>query len=176
MNTFSILKTNTALKVFLSVILMIACANISIPLKPVPITLQTMGVLLIGLSLKPREALLAILGYVSLGAAGAPVFTGWASGVNCLVGATGGYCVGFICAAPAMAFLRQKFSSPSSLFILSICFVGQFIIYTFGISWLANSYGWEKAISVGLIPFILPGMIKCVLLTGILKTIHILRK
>jgi biotin transport system substrate-specific component len=167
--------SNSNIKIFLSVLLMIACAQISIPLKPVPITLHTVGVLLIGLTLSPREAFFALFTLIGLGIAGAPVFTGWSSGLSYFLGATGGYYVGFLVGAPAMAYLRQKFPSSSFFWILAICFVGQVSTYVFGVSWLALSLGWEKAITFGLMPFILPGVVKSMLLSVILKSIYVLK-
>ena len=163
-------------KIFLSVLLMIACSQITIPIQPVPITLQTLAVLLIGLSLKPKEAFFTVLSYVALGLAGSPVFTGFHSGVNYLTGFTTGYLIGFIFAAPAIAYLREKITSSSTFAIFSICVVGQLIIYTLGVSWLAKSLGLEKAVTVGIIPFIIPEIIKSFMLTILLKAAYVLRR
>ncbi len=176
MRTISILDIKSFVKIFLSVMLISACAQITIPIQPVPITLQTVSVLLIGLTLKPREAFFAILSYIAIGIAGAPVFAGFNSGLTYFMGFTTGYLIGFLFAAPTMAYVREKFPSSSPISILAICFVGQFILYTFGILWLAKSFGLEKAIAVGLVPFILPGIVKSFILTGLLKAVHILRK
>ncbi len=176
MNSKSISQTNTTVKVFLSIIFMIACANISIPLSPIPITLHTVGVLLIGFALSPKETLFALLGYLFLGAAGFPVFTGFIGGIDILIGIKAGFYFGFAAAAFVISTLREKFHPSSTLRIFILCSAGQILIYSFGVAWMSKFIGFEKAISLGLMPFILPGIVKCALFTGILKASQISRK
>ena len=176
MNTKSLSQMNAAVKVFLSIIFMIACANISIPLSPIPITLHTVGVLLIGFALKPKEALFALLGYVSLGAAGLPVFTGFVGGIDVLMGIKAGFYFGFVAAVLAVSTLKEKFQPSSAFSIFMVCSAGQTLIYTFGVLWMSKFVGFEKAVALGFMPFILPGVVKCVLFTMMLKSSRLLRK
>lgn len=176
MNTKSLSQMNVAVKVLLSIIFMIACANISIPLNPIPITLHTVGVLLIGFALKPKEALFALLGYVALGASGFPVFTGFVGGIDVLMGIKAGFYFGFIAAVLAVSTLKEKFHPSSAFSIFIVCSVGQMLIYAFGVLWMSKFVGFEKSVALGLAPFILPGIVKCVLFTMMLKASRILRK
>jgi len=82
-----------------------ASAQVSIPIGAVPITLQVFAVLLAGLLLRPLAAFAAVGVYLLLGAAGVPVFAGFASGIGVLIGPTGGYLFGFAAAALAVALL-----------------------------------------------------------------------
>lgn len=82
-------------------------AQITIPLGPVPFTLQVGVVVLVALLCSPREALCALCGYVLLGAIGFPVFSGAHGGIGVLMGPTGGFIYGFIVAAVCGAVVRM---------------------------------------------------------------------
>jgi biotin transport system substrate-specific component len=143
--------------------LLAACAKIAIPLQPVPITLQTVGVMTIGLTFATRPALYAIALYLAAGLLGAPVFTatsGWA---------TGGYLIGFFAAVVAMTTFRRFYTSTSFLTTLTNCAMGTVIIFSFGIAWLSYFVGFSSAISLGLLPFIIPGAVKALVLCGAIR-------
>lgn len=152
-------------------ILLFACAQITIPLSPVPITMQTTAVMLIALLYNLRNGLRAISIYTIGGAVGAPLFHGGSFGIHVLSGPTGGYLIGFIACIYVMNLIKEKLK-PSSLFNLVInCATGIFIIYGCGVAWLTVLFGFSKAITVGLMPFIAPETIKVLLLSSILKAI-----
>ena len=145
-----------------------ALAQISIPVpgSPVPVTGQTLGVLLIGTTYGARLGFATLASYLLAGIAGAPVFapsTGAIShGFARLTGATGGYLVGMLVASLALGFLAdrkmdQKFktSFPALLF-------GTAIIFAFGLTWLHSSLNltWSQTIAAGLTPFIFGEAIK----------------
>ena len=79
----------------LSIALLTVSAWVTVPLGPVPFTLQTMMLVFVVLLLPPREALVSVFGYLALGALGAPVFSGMKGGLASLLGPTGGFIVGF---------------------------------------------------------------------------------
>ena len=79
-----------------------------LPDNPVPITMQTFGILMMGSVLGWRLGLITIFSYVLLGILGAPIFQSWNGGINYFLGATGGYIVGFFLAVPVMGFLSQR--------------------------------------------------------------------
>ncbi|MDQ3287106.1 MAG: biotin transporter BioY, partial [Pseudomonadota bacterium] len=83
-------------------------AQVSLPLLPVPLTLQTLGVLFTGAVLGSKRGTLALLLYVAEGAIGLPVFAGGLSGIGVLIGPTGGYLVGFIVAAGIVGLLAER--------------------------------------------------------------------
>ncbi|GIV84905.1 MAG: biotin transporter BioY [Candidatus Roseilinea sp.] len=136
--------------------LVAALAQIVIPLQPVPITGQTLGVLLVGAALGWRRGALALVAYVLQGAAGLPFFAGGASGVARLLGPTGGYLIGFIFAAALTGWLSERGWDRRFWGTLLAMALGNAIIYAIGVPWLAQFVGWPRALEVGLLPF-LPG-------------------
>lgn len=163
---------SNSIQVALGVMLLFACSQIQIPLKPVPITLQTLAVMLVGLTYKPRQAFEVVFSYLLLGAVGAPVFAQFSGGYADLFGPTGGFLAGFLVAAPLTAWLFSKFTQKTWGTIFVSCAVGQTIIYILGVSWLANFIGFVPAIKAGVLPFILPGVVKTVILASIIRTLR----
>ncbi|OJX09345.1 MAG: hypothetical protein BGO77_04750 [Caedibacter sp. 37-49] len=155
----------------IGVILLFACSQIHIPLKPVPITLQTVAIMLIGLTYKPRQAFEIVLAYLLLGATGVPVFSEFSGGYAYLLGPTGGYFAGFLVAAPLTAWIFSKITHKTWGIIFASCAVGQTIIYSLGVIWLTKFIGFEAAIQSGVVPFILPGVVKTILLASIVKAL-----
>lgn len=96
----------------LSIALLAVSAWITIPLGPVPFTLQTMLVVFIILLLPAREALISVLGYLALGALGAPVFSGMRGGLAALMGPTGGFLIGFGLGAIAAVLILKAWKTP----------------------------------------------------------------
>jgi len=129
-------------------------AWVSIPFFPVPLTLQTLFVLLAGMILK-RFAVLPVSLYVVLGALGLPVFHSGVAGFGILLGPTGGYLVGFISAALVVGLAYEHTSA--SCRITGIL-AGTCLIYACGIAWLIYSLGGGliPAVTAGVLPFI-PG-------------------
>ncbi|MCL5292075.1 MAG: biotin transporter BioY [Actinobacteria bacterium] len=150
-------------KVALMAALTAAGAWISIPLKPVPFTLQVFFVLLSGMALGANLGALSQVVYVLLGVIGLPVFAGGSSGFGALVGPTGGYLIGFIAAAYAIGRLFQSDRSASFVKVLSP-FVGLGLIYALGVAQLSfvTGFGLGKALTVGVFPFVLFDLVKAV--------------
>lgn len=144
------------------VALLFVASQLSIPLKPVPITLQTIGVMLIGLTFERSLAILSVSTYLFLGAIGVPVFANHAAGLQCLLGLTGGYLWGFLTAVMLMTTLRRYLENNIFLVMLN-CIAGTVVILMFGVFWLAYSIGFKTALEVGLYPFIFTGAIKILL-------------
>ena len=138
-----------------------------LPISPVPITGQTLGVLLAGAALGSRRAFQAMLLYLGAGLAGLPVFSGGASGPAWLLGPTGGYLAGFPAAAWAAGFLSERGWDRSSWKALPAMAAGNLVIYLFGLPWLALFVGADQAPALGLYPF-LPGDVIKILLAGTL--------
>jgi biotin transport system substrate-specific component len=156
------------LQIVLGVIAIAASAQISIPLKPVNITLQTLVVMAIGLTYTKNSSVATMLLYLFAGAIGAPIFTGWKSGIACLTGPSAGYLLGMLMSSYVMPFMRQYFKLSN----LYNCLLGSLLIYTLGISWLSTFIGFENAIYSGFIIYIPTGLVKIALLVGILRTIQ----
>ena len=139
------------------VILLSASAKISIPFIPVPITLQTLVLLVLGMAYGFRLATSTALSYLALGVAGVPVFAsgaGWAY----FIGPTGGYLVGFVFAMSLMGFLGDRGWGKSIKSMIVPMLLGTVIIFVLGVTWLGYLIGYDKAIAAGLLPFI-PGEI-----------------
>lgn len=139
-------------------LLIAALAQVQIPLgfTPVPVTGQTLGVLLIAATLGSRGAVGAVALYLLEGSAGMPFFSSGGAGLAHLLGPTGGYLVGFIVSAYLGGMFCEKgwdrgFKSAFPAFLIS-----QSIIFLFGVAWLSRFIGFEKALWSGVIPFI-PG-------------------
>jgi len=127
---------------------------VSVPFFPVPLTLQTLFVLLAGAVMK-RYAIIPVSLYVVLGALGLPVFHTGATGFGILLGPTGGYLAGFVFSALVVGLFYERESSTMKITGL---LAGTGIIYVCGISWLmySLSVGFFPAIISGVLPF-LPG-------------------
>ncbi len=144
------------------VVALMAQVRIPLPFTPVPITGQTFAVLLIGAAFGavPGAACLAL--YLLEGLFGLPVFSGGASGLAALAGPTGGYLVGFIAAAYVIGRFAERGMDRRFWSALPIFLLGEVVIYALGVSWLALSIGWLKAIAAGLLPFLIGDAIKLV--------------
>ena len=158
------------------VALLFAASQVEIPLKPVPINLQTVAVMLVGLTYTPRRALESHLVWLGLAAAGFPMLSGFSGGLTYMGGPTLGYLIGFVLASFFMATLKQKFSLGSWKSDMGLCIVGTLILYACGVSWLTYLFGFTNALAFGVLPFIVPGIIKAGLLCTGLKIVRSYRK
>jgi biotin transport system substrate-specific component len=136
-------------------------AQVEIPLWPVPLTLQTLGVLFTGAVLGGRRGTLALLLYLAEGVVGLPVFAGGASGVAQLLGPTGGYLVGFVVAAGVVGCLAERGWDRRLVWTVLAMLVGNLAIYTLGVTWLAIFLGDpQSALVKGVLIFIPGDLIK----------------
>ena len=148
----------------LGVTILSLSAHFKVPFYPVPMTLQTLVVLLIGMSYGLHLGGATILSYLLLGAFGAPVFSGGVGFVY-LVGPTGGYLFGFFVAAVVLGFLTERGMGQSWVTSAVLAVIGTVIIYTLGLSWLTSIIGFEKALQFGLMPFVFGDCLKMVIVT-----------
>lgn len=167
-----LLVSSEVIKIFMGTLILFAGAQIRIPLNPVPITLSTVAVMLIGLLYKRSTAIASVIAYLAVGASGTPVFNGFSYGLKVLQGPTAGYLLGFLLAVIVMTSLRQRYNLESFLGRLINCAAGTGIIYICGITWLSTLTSFNNAITLGFIPFIIPGAIKAIFLCGAMKLIY----
>lgn len=146
----------------LGVALLTLASKVQVPFWPVPMTLQTLAVLLIGATAGARLGGATVLAWLALGAVGAPVFATGA-GLAYMAGPTGGYLAGFLAAAIAVGYLADKGQGRSIGSALLMLLVGAAIIYVLGLGWLANLIGADKAVAAGLMPFIPAEVLKLAL-------------
>jgi biotin transport system substrate-specific component len=146
-----------------------ALAQISIHLSftPVPITGQTLGVLLAGTALGWRRAAASMGLYAIAGVAGVPWFAGASSGY---ASASFGYIVGFFFAAMACGYLAERGVDRSVLRSVPAMIVGEIIIYAFGLTWLALDLhlGFSATLTAGFTPFVAGDAIKAAIAAGLL--------
>ena len=143
-------------------------ALITIPMIPVPITLQTFFTLLSGAILGSRRAAFSQALYVAMGVAGLPIFSSFQSGPLVLIGPTGGYLIGFIVGAYAMGKIFEvkgkggfKSWKERQKWLIISMITATVIIYSFGVAQLSLIIGsLETAIVVGMLPFLVGDAIK----------------
>ena len=146
-------------------------AQIAVPVGPVPISGQTLGVLLVAAVLGPKRGAWAVMMYIAEGAAGLPVFAGGRAGLAVLLGPTGGYLIGFIAAAAVVGTLCRAGMDrrPATTFVTMI--VGSAAIYLFGVLWLAQFTGWSSVLQFGVIPFLFGDALKAAMATVALPVV-----
>ena len=150
------------LAVIAGIAVLAVSAHIKIPFYPVPVTMQTLAVLAIGMTYGTRLGGATVLGYLGTGAAGAPVFAGGA-GIAYMMGPTGGYLLGFFVAAIVLGALAERGWTRSMITTAAAMVLGNAIIYLLGVSWLANLIGSAKAFEFGLLPFLYGDALKLVI-------------
>lgn len=147
--------------------LLTASAKVQIPFYPVPMTLQTLVVLGLGMAYGWRLAAATLLLYLAQGAAGLPVFAGTPEkglGLAYMLGGTGGYLLGFVMAAAACGWLAERGWDRSVITTALAMLLGNLLIYVPGLLWLGALFGWDKPIlEWGLLPFLLGDLVKLAL-------------
>lgn len=158
-----------ALKCAAAVALLIAASKVSFAIGPVPLTMQTFAVALVGAWLGTRQGVAAVTVYLALGFAGLPVFATPLCGPAALMGPTAGYLVSFPLAAAISGFLAEKGWTGKKVFASFINqYASNIFIVFFGALWLSASIGVEKAVTVGFLPFVIGALLKAVLGTAVL--------
>jgi biotin transporter BioY len=137
-------------------------AQLQIPIGPVPITGQTLGVLLVGMTLGSRKGALSLLLYLAQGAAGMPFFSAGGGSLR-LLGPTGGYLFGFVLAAYVIGVLSERGWDRGAVKTALAMAVGNLVIYASGLIWLARFVPAEALLQTGLMPFLLGDALKIVI-------------
>jgi len=155
--------------------LMAGVAQLAIPLQPVPITLQTLGVLLLGAAYGWKRAGATMLTYVVAGTAGLPIFAEGRGGFSVLFGPTGGYLVGFIFAAALVGFLAERGWDRTPWMTALAMLLGNIVIYLVGLPWLAVALHLPADLMVkyGLQPFLFGDTIKLIAAVVLLPAAHL---
>jgi biotin transport system substrate-specific component len=143
---------------------LLAQVSIPMPPSPVPITGQTLAVVLVGASLGSRRGAAALGLYVLAGMA-LPVYAEGKSGSSVLFGATGGYLVGFVLAAFAIGWIAERGGDRRVVSAVLAGLVGQLLVFGIGVPWLKVSAGmdWGTAIHDGFAIFIVGGIVKALI-------------
>lgn len=156
-----------AVLVLVGIALLAISAKIKVPMWPVPMTLGTFAVLTLGVAYGPKLGFATIFGYMLIGALGFDVFAGTSaelSGIEYMMGGTGGYLVGYVLATLALGYAARKGWDRNVWQMAGAMLLGNALIYIPGILWLAQLYTWEKPILAwGLTPFLAGDAVKLVL-------------
>lgn len=143
-------------------------SQVAVPLTPVPVTLQTLAVLLCGAALGSRRGAAATVLYLAEGAVGFPVFAAGRAGIPYMLGPTGGYLLGFVAAAYVVGYLAERGWDRNILRTALAMVVGNAVIYCFGLAWLLRYVPPEGVLAAGLLPFLAGDALKIALATGLL--------
>ncbi len=153
----------------------LAQASVYLPFTPVPITGQTLGVLLAGALLGARRGALAMLAYLGEGLIGLPVFAGGASawtpsvgGVPYIMGPTAGYLLGFPLAAFAVGILAERGWDRRVGPTVAMMVLGNVLIYVTGLAWLGQYVGFDRVLALGLVPHLPGAVLKIALAAALL--------
>ena len=162
------------------------CAQITVPLWPVPVTGQTFAVLSVGLVCGWRVGGAALLLYLIEGALGLPFFAGGKGGWTAVVGPSGGYIWGFVLAAALVGYLAERGWDRNVGRTAVALFLGNVVLYVPGLIWLALFYAgpgqdyiaatgantaWGASINAGLLPFLLGDALKLALASTLVPAI-----
>lgn len=151
-------EANAARSVVLVVIgsiLLTVSAKTQVPFWPVPMTMQTFVVLILGAAYGWRLAGVTVAVYLAQGAAGLPVFAG-GGGLAYLAGPTGGYLAGFLAGAMVVGWLAERGYDRRVATALLAFLAAEGVMFGLGLAWLSGLIGAEKAVMAGLYPFV-PG-------------------
>lgn len=150
-------------------------AKIQVPFYPVPMTMQTFAVLVIGMAFGWRLGAATLLLYLAEGAAGLPVFAGTPErgiGLAYMMGPTGGYLVGFLAAATIAGWLGERGWDRNVVTTLLAMALGTAVIFGFGVLWLGAVIGWDKPVlELGVTPFLLGAVFKIALAAAVLPLV-----
>ena len=156
------------ISLFATLIAVSGYISIPLPFSTVPVTAQTLAVMLAGSLLPAGHAAASIIVFLFMGAVGIPVFSGGAAGLGIIMGKTGGYLVGFLAGGIIISLLKGKKSGFMRL-LLANSIGGIFVVYLFGVLWLnyVTGIGISKAVIFGALPFI-PGDIVKIIVAALL--------
>ena len=151
-------------------IAMSAQIAVPLPFSPIPVTGQTLAVLLVGALLGSRRGALSILAYLAEGAMGMPVFSAGGAGMLWLLGPTGGYLLGFVPAAFVTGLLAERGWDRRAGTTLAMMLAGNVTLYLVGVPYLAGYVGLDRALALGLFPFIIGDLCKWLLAAALLPS------
>ncbi len=152
-------------------LLLAVSSKIQVPFWPVPMTMQTFVVLVIGMAFGPKLGLATVGLYLVEGAFGLPVFAGTPEkglGLAYMFGPTGGYLAGFVVATLLMGRLAGRQWDRNPVTTAAAMAIGIAVIYALGATWLATFIGVEKAVQLGVAPFLLADALKILLATALM--------
>lgn len=171
------LKIKDMTLIAMSTALIAVCSWTSIPIV-VPITLQTFAIFVCSGLMGKQRGLISVALYILLGAAGIPVFSGFKGGVGVLLGATGGYIIGFLFTALIVGAVADKWGRRTLALFLSMV-LGMIVCYAFGTAWFIYVYAQDTAgisilntLGLCVFPFLIPDSVKIILAVIVVKRLR----
>ena len=171
------LPENRAMRLAAQILLAIAgtiiltiSAKTKVPLGFVDMSLQTLAIFLIAIAFGSRLAIATLLLYMAQGAIGLPVFQSTPEkgiGIAYMMGPTGGYLAGFVVMAAIVGWAADRGWDRNPFKLFAAILVAEVIMMAMGYGWLASLIGAEKAWQFGVVPFIVPDLIKVALASAI---------
>lgn len=168
------MSTRSIARCGICIALLAVSAWVTVPLGPVPFTMQTFALALLPQVMRTRDALFTVVVYLLLGAVGVPVFSGLQGGVGVLLGPTGGYLLGFAAGMPVAgavahtdALPRRARGAAGGVALLAVS-------YVLGTIQLMNVYALDApaALAVAVVPFVVPDVAKVVLSVGVAERVN----
>ncbi len=146
---------------FAALIGVMGYVSVPIPISPVPISGQTLVIMLIGLLLTPKQAFYSVSAWILVGIVGAPVFSGGRGGIAVLASPSGGYIIGFLIGAVVISIVKGKKVNLIKMSIASIV-GGIVVVYLCGVPVMAMllSMDMATALKAGALPFLIGDFIK----------------
>ena len=144
--------------------LMCVLSPLSIPIGPVPITLATLVLYIIGAVFDWKIACLIVASYLLLGTVGLPVFSSFQGGFQVILGPTGGFLIGYLPCVFLESFFLKKRANQKWFYPL-LMIIGTIVLYSIGTIWLViySNYEVSKALMVAVVPFLLGDTLKIAL-------------
>lgn len=168
MTTRSIARCGVCIALF-------ACsARFTVPLGPIPFTMQTFVLALLPQVLGTRDAFFTVVVYLLLGAVGVPVFSGFQSGLGVLMGPTGGYLLGFAAGTPVAGAVTHADVLPRRARGVAAGIALLAVSYVLGTFQLMNAYGIDApaALAVAVVPFVVPDVVKVATSVGVAERVN----
>lgn len=165
------LETKDIALIALFVAVIIVCTLISIPIGPVPFTLQTLAVMTTAGILGAKRGTLSVAVYILLGIIGLPVFSGFKGGIAVIAGPTGGFIIGFLFTAIIVGLATSVVKSEKKIdeIVASVIsmLIGDIVCFAIGATWFVVVTGstFSKAMTLCILPFIIPDIAKIIIST-----------
>ena len=137
---------------------LLAQIKVTLPFTPIPLSLQSFAVMLIGVFLGPKKGVLAVISYLVQGALGAPVWAGGSFGVLTLIGPSGGYLLGFMLQVYLIGKASRTLQSPWVL--LTVLLASETLNLCIGSLWLSHFIPAHSSMALGFYPFLPGGVLK----------------
>lgn len=154
--------------------LLAVSAWITVPLGPVPFTMQTFVLALLPQVMRTRDALFTVVVYLLLGAVGVPVFSGFQAGLGVLLGPTGGYLMGFAAGMPVAGAIMRASVLPRRACGVAAGVALLAVSYVLGTLQLMNVYALDApaALAVAVVPFVVPDVVKVAASVGVAERVN----